>query len=159
LGGATSFAGMVGIGIVAGVLALPISLPLIIVGGLLGSFASKFALSKVFGGDKTEKFKDAFRESVLNELASMKAQDSFSETVRTQIEDAFESLKNKIKTETEHVLCDTQAQLTNLKIELSNAGVLEEKEKEELTQMMTVVDRICVKAEDLSKELTAVLSR
>jgi CRISPR/Cas system CSM-associated protein Csm2 small subunit len=89
----------------------------------------------------------------------MKAQDSFSDTVRGQIEDAFESLKNKIKTETENILNDTQNQLTDLKVELANASVLEEKEKEELSKMLSVIDSICVKADDLSKQLAAVLSR
>jgi GTPase Era involved in 16S rRNA processing len=160
LGGATSFAGMVGVGIIAGVLALPVTLPLVIVGGLLGSLTSRFALSKVFGGgDKTEKFKDSFKQNILNELANMKAQDNFSDTVRGQIESAFESLKEKIKTETENILNDTQNQLTDLKVELANASVLEEKEKEELAQIFSVINGICVKAEELSKQLAIVLSR
>jgi len=160
LGGATGMAGMLGVTLLASALALPVALPVWIVGGIVATFTSRFALSKVFGGvDKTEKFRDAFRENILSELANMKAQDSFSDTVRGQIESAFESLKNKIKTETEHILNDTQNQLTDLKVELANASVLEEKEKEELAQMLSVIDSICVKADDLSKQLDAVLSK
>jgi ribosome biogenesis GTPase A len=161
LGGATGFAGMVGAGVLATAIALPITLPVLLVMGLVGTFTSKFALGKVFGGgiDKTEKFKDAFKDSILNELSNMKSQDNFSDSVRGQIEAAFEALKEKIKTETEHILGDTQNQLTNLKVELANASVLEDKEKEELAQMLSAIDKICVNADEMGKQLSAVLSR
>jgi len=167
LGGATGFAGTMagglGAGLIISALSLPLTWPVMLIGGLVaglcGTFTSKFFLGKVFARDKIDKFKNSFKDGVIKELARMRAEDNFSETVRNQVETAFEALKTKIKTETENILNDTQNQLTNLKVELANAGLLEEKEKEGLKQILAATGEICSRADELSKQLTAVLSQ
>jgi len=106
-----------------------------------------------------EKFKEAFKEAVAKEIARIKAEDNFSENVRKQIEDAFDALKAKIKTETENILGDTQNQLTQLRVEIAQAGTRGEKEKEELRHMLESVNTIAARAETIGKQLNAVLSR
>jgi hypothetical protein len=159
LGGATAFGGWLGVALVTSMLAIPFTLPFIAIGAVVGTFTSKFALKRFFPTDKTRAFRDKFTESILDELENMRTQNDFGETVKTQIEDAFDSLKEKLKTETEHVLGDTQNQLTSLKVELSKATVLDEKEKEELNHMLSAVDEICTRADELGRQLTTVLSK
>jgi hypothetical protein len=168
LGGATGFAGMaignIGLfGLLLPALAIPVTWPVAIIGGLavgiLSTFSSKWALNKVFAKDKIEKFKSSFKEAISKELSKMKAEDNFSENVRRQVDAAFDALKTKIKTETEHILGDTQNQLTQLKVELAQADVSRSKEKEELKEMLVTIDQICTRADEISKQLTAVLAR
>lgn len=149
--------------VLLGALAIPITWPvaLIAVAGAatVGTFTGKWALGKVFSKEKIEKFKSAFKDAVHDELVRMKAANDITETVRTQIESAFDALKEKLKTETEHILGDTQNQLTQLKVELAQADSMDAREREELQGMLSELDAICTRADAISKELTLVLTR
>lgn len=167
LGGGTSFASTLaagfGTGLLITALAIPMTWPVLLIGGVasavVGTFTGKWALGKVFAKDKIEKFRDSFREEVHKELAKMRADNDFSGSVRAQIDDAFGSLKEKVRTETEHILGDTQNQLTQLKVEIAQAESLGERERTELQQMLAEIDRICTRADEIGRQLTIVLSR
>ncbi len=168
LGGATGFAGMalgnLGLfGLLLPALAIPITWPVAIIGGLavgvISTFSSKWALGKVFAKEKIIKFKESFKDNVTKELLKMKADDNFSQNVHESVEEAFEALKNKIKTETESILGDTQNQLTQLKVERAQSEITSEKEKEELKQMLEAVDAICARAEKIGKQLATVFAK
>jgi predicted GTPase len=160
LGGATGIAGFIGVGLLASAL-LPVAWPALIIASLAGTLMSKFALNKVFRGDKEkiEKFKNSFKDNVLKELANIKTESNIGDSIRSQIVSAFDALKNKIKTETENILTDTQNQLTQLKVELAQTDISSEKEKGELEEMLKTVDGICARADETGKQLAAVLSR
>lgn len=167
LGGATSFATVLGAGwgisMLLPALAIPVTWPVLLVAsaaiGILGTFTGKAALNKAFANDKLEKFKNSFRESVSNELVRMKSEDNFSENVRTQIDQAFHALKDKIRTETENILNDTQNNLTKLKVELAQNSLASEKEKSELNEISKNVNAICTQAGTIGKELADILAR
>ena len=89
----------------------------------------------------------------------MKAADDVSNIVRSQIESAFDALKEKIRIETENILGDTQNQLTQLKVELAQNDSMDAREREELKNMLAELDAICTRADEISKELTLVLTR
>lgn len=167
LGGGTTFLGtsvaLSGAGFLLGALAIPFTWPVALIAGIgaatVGTFTGKWALGKVFSKEKIEKFKSSFKDAVHDELVRMKAANDITETVRTQIESAFDALKEKIKTETEHILGDTQNQLTQLKVELAQADSMDAREREELQGMLSELDAICTRADAISKELTLVLTR
>jgi GTPase SAR1 family protein len=155
--------GVTGVGVFAFALGavmsfLPMLWPAMLIAGIVSTFTTKFSLKRILSGDKTESYKEMFKDNIIKELANMKEQNDFSDTVKHQIETAFEALKKKIETETEHILGDTQKQLTNLKVELTNASVLGENEKREMTQMIAAIDEICVRSNELNKQLVSVLS-
>lgn len=162
-GGVGTFATSFGAGVLISLLGIPVTWPVMLVAGvgaaLMGTFTGKWAIGKAFSGDKVDKFKNSYKDAVIQELEKMKAEDNFSENVRRQIEEAFEALKDKIKTETEHILGDTQNQLTQLKVELAQTDSTDEREKEELKQMLAELDEICVRADEISRQLTLVLSK
>jgi GTPase len=167
LGGATGLAGTLGMGLginlLIGALALPVTWPVAIIAaaaaGIAGTFTGKFAIGKIFGGQRIEKFKASYKETVSRQFAEMQAQDDFAEKVRTQVEGAFEALKTKIKTETENILSDTQNTLTQLKVSLAENQLSAEKEQAELKQMIDNVNEIAAQAEDVNKQLISVLNR
>jgi len=167
LGGATGLAGTIGMGLginlLIGAIALPITWPVAIiaaaVAGIAGTFTGKFAIGKIFVNQRIEKFKASYTEAVSQHFSEMQAQDNFGEKVRTQVENAFEALKNKIKTETENILSDTQNTLTQLKVSLVENQVTAEKEQTELKHMIENVNKIAEYAENVSKQLISVLNR
>lgn len=166
LGGGTSFAGTMAAGFGASLLlsalSIPLTWPVMLVAGVaaatVGAFTGKWALGRFFGESRIERFKDSFKEAVHGELARMKAEDDFSENVRAQIMEAFNALKEKIRTETETILGDTQNQLTQLKVELAQAGSREDLEKEELKAIVEDLDGICRRADEIGRQLTQVLA-
>ncbi len=167
LGGGTSFAGTMagamGAGFLLSALAIPVTWPVMLVATIgaaaIGTFTGKWALGKVFSQNKISQFKESFKNAVHSELARMKAEDDFSENVKKQITEAFDALKEKIRSETENILGDTQNQLTQLKIELAQADSTEEQEKKELQKMLAQIDEICARADQIGKQLTAVLAQ
>lgn len=167
LGGATSFAGVftsgLGVALLTTALAIPFTWPValvsLVIGSITGTFTSKWALDKVFSKGKIEKFKASFTESVLKEMAKMRAEDNFTESVREQVQGAFDALKNKIRTETDTILGDTQNQLTQIKVELAQNALSSDKEKEDLSLMLESINSICVHADEIGKQLTIILNR
>lgn len=167
LGGGTSFAGTMaasmGAGVLLTALSIPLTWPVLLVAGIgaatVGAFTGKWALGKVFVKDRIEKFKNSFKDAVHAELVQMKAADDVSNIVRSQIESAFDALKEKIRIETENILGDTQNQLTQLKVELAQNDSMDAREREELKNMLAELDAICTRADEISKELTLVLTR
>ena len=167
LGGGTSFAGTMaasmGAGVLLTALSIPISWPVLLVAGIgaatVGVFTGKWALGKVFARNRIDRFKSSFKDAVHAELIQMKATDDISEAVRSQIETAFDALKEKIRTETENILGDTQNQLTQLKVELAQADSMDSRERTELKKMLSEINVICSRVDGISKELTRVLTR
>ena len=152
-----------GAGVLLTALSIPLTWPVLLVAGIgaatVGAFTGKWALGKVFVKDRIEKFKNSFKDAVHAELVQMKAADDVSNIVRSQIESAFDALKEKIRIETENILGDTQNQLTQLKVELAQNDSMDAREREELKNMLAELDAICTRADEISKELTLVLTR
>lgn len=162
-GGAGTFGAMFASSLLIGALGLPLTWPVLLVAGigssLLGTFAGKSVIEKIFNFDNTSKFRNQVKTAILTQFVEMKANEDFSEKVRSQVEDAFNALKNKIQTETENVLNDTQNTLTQLKVELANNTVSAEKEQEQLRHMITNTEKMIEHANKVSSQLTAVLNR
>lgn len=163
LGGATGFVGFAAVKVLAVALAVPATWPVLLitcaVAGLVSTFTSKWAIGKLFPDKAVEKYKNNFKAAVEKEIANMRAQENFSENVRTQVDNAFTALKEKLRIETENILTDTQNQLTALKIELTQQTVEGDKEKQDLKKMLVSVSSICNRADELGKQLTVVLNR
>lgn len=167
LGGATGVAGTfatgLGVSLVVSMLSLPFTWPVMLVGGILaalgGSLAGKFVIGKALVNARIEKFKEAYKDSVRTELNKLKMKSNLEESIKDQIDQAFNALKKKLETETENILHDTENQLAQLKVELAQKALMTEKEKEDLKQMVESVSVISQRAETLNKQLTMILSR
>lgn len=167
LGGATGLAGTAaaafGLGALLPVLSIPITWPALLVAGIaasaFGLFGAKWAVGKAFASEKIEKFRANFKEAVSKELANLRSQDNVTAMVREQVSSAFEALKQRINTETENILSDTQAQLTKIKVQMAQKETADTKTLEGFHDMLKTVDAICLRADALSKQLTEILTR
>ena len=168
LGGATGVGGMalgnLGVfGLLMPALAIPVTWPAVIVGslvvGALSLFGSKWVVDAAFSHEKIENYKTSFKSKVMEEINRMKGENDFAGTVRQQVDEAFGALKEKIRSETEHILEDTQSQLTQIKVELAQQQVSGSKEKEQLKEMADGINQICLRAEELEKQLVRILSK
>lgn len=167
LGGATSIATVAGaswgVSLLFTALAIPATWPVLLIAtaalGVLGTFTGKKVLDKAFAGDKIDKFKKSFEESVLSGLSKARAESHFSEDVRTQVDQAFDALKKKIRTETENILNDTQKSLTNLKVELAQSSLNSEKEEARLKNYANTVNTVAAHANEVGQQLAVIMQQ
>lgn len=162
LGGAAGLAGfyatfyaavyLVGfLGIAAGG---PVTLCLMAIAGIAGTFAGKLSVDKILVQERIDKYKANFKASVKKQFHEMKINSDFSETVRQQVFSSFEGLKAKIEDETEIILKDTQKTLDSLnemKIEQKN---ISENERERLQNIAEFTGSLLAETYNLHKALT-----
>lgn len=79
--------------------------------------------------------------------------------LRSQINTAFDSLKQKIDRETETVLQDLEDTLKSLDRENIEHQALERKEKTDLQEMLKEVAAIIQQTDELSHQLISILER
>ncbi len=111
---ATYYATMVFAGFFGIAATLPVTLFLMAVAGIAGTFTSNFAVDKILVKERIDKYKSNFKTQVKKQFHEMKLNNDFTETVRRQVFSSFEGLKKKIEEETEIILSDTQETLDNL---------------------------------------------
>ncbi len=162
-GGVTTFGGSMLAGVLVGLLSLPMTLPVLVIGGILGSIVGIFAgrgVTDLFFADvKIERLKKGFREEIIKEIALMKRDSEIATKIRKQIDDTFQALENKVRTETEKIMGDTEQQLIQLKGEVTQNHATSEREKEIIGKMLKDVDEICLYANELEGELTKILTK
>lgn len=86
----------------------------------MGTFASKFALSKWFGSISADNFKNQLKKAIEEQYQTLAAENDMPKQLRSQINTAFDSLKQKIDRETETVLQDLEDTLKSLDRETSS---------------------------------------
>lgn len=163
VGAASTYAATYGsIMLLAGI-GLPLTWPVLIIAGvasaLVGTFAGKKALGWLIPDNKVDKFRNQFTEAIKSEYEKLENDSNFHLKVKEQIEAAFEALKNKINTETEHILNDTQTTLDDLKIKVAQSEVMAEKEQQQLASMSENIAKIAETASKINQQLIAVLSQ
>ncbi|MDF2540657.1 MAG: hypothetical protein K0S47_375 [Herbinix sp.] len=163
VGAAATYATSVGAGILLAGIGLPITLPVIIIAGvvsaLVGTFTGNKALKWLVPDNKAEKFKTQYIESIKTEYAKLENDSNLDVKVKDQIEASFIALKTKINSETEHILNDMQATLDDLKIKVAQSEVMAEKEQQQLVSMSENITKIGDKANEINKQLIAILNR
>ena len=129
---ATYYAAMFFAGFFGITTALPVTLCLMAISGIAGTFTSNFAVDKLLVKERIDKYKSNFKTQVKKQFHEMKLNNDFTETVRRQVFSSFEGLKNKIESETEIILRDTQETLDNLNDLKAEKSNISQKEMERL---------------------------
>jgi predicted GTPase len=154
--------------VVITLIGLPFTWPAFLISGtvssLIGVFGGNKMVGKLFGNSRGNlnsivKIRESVKDSVKKELDKMKEENNYSEKVRHQIDEAFNTLKDKLRTETDRTMDDIQKQLTQLKVDVAKGEVSSQNEQEDLEKMLEDIDKICASANQISEQLTAVLSR
>ncbi|MBP1561029.1 MAG: dynamin family protein [Oscillospiraceae bacterium] len=162
LGGASGFIGFCAtfyaaaylagfLGIVA---AGPVTLCLMAVAGLAGTFTGKFSVDKLLVQERIDKYKANFKQSVKKQFHEMKITSDFTETVRQQVYASFQGLKSKIEEETEIILLDTQKTLDNLNQLKAEKKNMSDNEKEKLHNIAEYTGALLAETYNLHKVLT-----
>ena len=133
---------------------LPVSLFLMAVAGIAGTFTSNFAVDKILVKERIDKYKSNFKTQVRKQFHEMKLNNDFTETVRRQVFSSFEGLKKKIEEETEIILSDTQETLDNLNDLKMQKSSVSQKEMERLHNVAENASRIVQDAYAVRKVLT-----
>ena len=129
------------------------------VAAIASTFGTRFVLGKLFRRDKVQKFKEDFKAALDAEISRIREEASFSRGVREQVDAAFDALKDKVYTETERILGDTQTQLNQLQLDVARSASMEEQERAELKEMLETVNQICQRAEHVGKQLSSIMTR
>ncbi len=162
LGGASGFAGFYAtfyaafylagfLGIAA---AGPVTLCLMAIAGLAGTFTGKLAVDNLLVKERIDKYKNSFKSSVSKQFHEMKITSDFSETVRQQVFASFEGLKSKIEEETEVILLDTQKTLDSLNALKTEKKKMSDNEKETLHDVAEYTGALLAETYNLHKLLT-----
>lgn len=159
VGGVSGFGGAVGAGMLIAALGIPLAWPALLAMSVVSVFTGNWLTKKIFSKDEIEKFRAGIREAVSNQFDEMKNQDSFTKNVREQVNSAFNALKEKIESETETVLNDTENTLGELKGKIERENVMTEQEKQELKGIAASVAKMMENAHEINKQLIAVLDR
>ena len=158
-----SYASAIGIGSLMLALSIPFSGPILVVGGILaalvGTFTGKWVLGKFFPSDKIERFKNAIKEAVGKEIDKLEKENDFSKKVKEQVDTMFDALKNKVKTETNNILDDTQNRLSKLKQDLTENKINKESEKEQLKQITLIISEMNKNVQILDGQIQEILKK
>nr|WP_122013266.1 dynamin family protein [Maliibacterium massiliense] len=161
LGGVVGFGASYGSLVLMASLAMPITLPLAILAAFAGAIASRFAISKVFVNTDKQiaKFKDQMCAAFQQRFDEMRAERDILLQVREQIDAAFGALREKINTETENILKDTESMLADLQEKVTKNKVLAERETAELEQIAQGVGAITERGAQLNGAILAILNQ
>ncbi|MBR3920846.1 MAG: dynamin family protein, partial [Oscillospiraceae bacterium] len=164
LGGVTGFAGFYATFFaaiyLAGALGIatagPVTLCVIAIAGIAGTFSGKFSVDKLLVQERIDKYKADFKNTVKKQFKEMKINSDFSETVRQQVFNSFEGLKSKLETETEVILEDTQKTLDNLNQLKAEQKELSDSERDWLRSVAEYVGSLLAEAYNLYQTITKV---
>ena len=162
LGGAVGFAGFSAtfyaafylVGVLGITAAGPVTLCLMALAGLAGTFTGKFSVDKLLVQERIDKYKASFKTGVKKQFHEMKISSDFSETVRQQVYASFEGLKKKIEEETEIILLDTQQTLDNLNSLKAERKSMSDNEKIKLQNIAEYTGSLLAETYNLHQALT-----
>lgn len=131
----------------------PVTLCIMAVAGLAGTFTGKFSVDKLLVQERIDKYKANFKTAVKRQFHEMKISSDFSETVRRQVYASFEGLKAKIENETEIILKDTQKTLDDLNRLKASKQAMSDSEREKLNGIAEYTGTLLTQTYNLHKIL------
>lgn len=154
VGAAGSFGTFFAAGLVAGIIGLPVTFPVLLAAGVLSVFTGRKLVRGVFGGEAVQNFKNNYKEAALKEIENRLTETRFEQTVNQQINDTFDKLKQTIRQEVDALLDNTQSTLSDISAKREREEVMTEQESQEIQEMRQQTERILGSAQGLSRQLT-----
>ncbi|MFM6183828.1 MAG: dynamin family protein [Dolichospermum sp.] len=158
VGAAASFGTFFGVGMVAGLLGAPITLPVLLAVGVISIFTGGGLASKIFPDDLVENYRKNYIEKTLEELDKQIREQRLEQKVDDQITTAFEVLKQTLRQEVDALLDNTQKTLTELSDKRGRQEAMTDAERQEINQIRAETQRILGNAQRLSEQLTEIVS-
>ncbi|PPJ63947.1 dynamin family protein [Cuspidothrix issatschenkoi] len=158
VGAGASFGTLFGIGMVAGFLGAPITLPVLLIGGVISIFTGGGLASKIFADDLIENYRKNYTEETLEALDKHIREQRLEQTIDDQITTAFKVLKEKLEQEVNALLDNTQKIITELSDKRGRQEAMTETERQEFNQIRAETQRILGNAQRLCEQLTEIIS-
>jgi GTPase SAR1 family protein len=158
LGGAASVGTLFVGGVLAGLLTLPISLPLVIGLSIISIFTGGWAAKRVFGGDRVERFTEQYREAIRGRIDAELEERDLPRGVKDNVAEVYAAVKAKLIGEVTASIEQTQSTLDDLRSRKARDEVLTEHRRQELEETRQEVVAIRAKALRLSNQLAEVVN-
>ena len=158
VGAVVSVVTFMGAGLLAGLLGLPITWPVVVAVGVVSIFTGGWLTKAVFAGEQVEAFKANFKEAVFKEMDKQLKSNPISQKVEEYISSTFDALKRTLSQEVDALLDNTQDTLNDLSHQRARNEALSENERKELDEIRAKTDKILGSAERRSKELIEIMS-
>lgn len=159
VGAVSSFGTAFGGGLIIGALGIPLAWPALLAIGVVSIFTGGWITKKIFGKSRLEEFKKNFTASIHQEIDNLQRNNKMEDKVRSQINEAFSRLKDKVAKEVDAVIEDTENTLRDLNRKIERDYALTDKEKEELNEIRQNVMMIVENANRLNAQLASVLDK
>lgn len=156
-GAAVGAAGTVGTAyaaaFVASAVSIPATWPVIAILGVLSAFSGGWLTKVIFRSEQVANFKENYRDSVCTAIEKQLQDAHVSQKVDAQVTNIFRILKEKVRTDVNSLLDDTQSTLADLDSQLQRDEVMTEHKQQELASMRRETDRILGNAQRMSEQL------
>lgn len=143
--------------------AIPLTWPVVIGIGLLSSFAGRGAVRKIFGSPKDgtavtlNEFRTALKSSAQNMVDGQKSGKELERLVNEQIGTGFAAIKERLETETENVLKDTEQTLADIRETFIRKNMESEQIKQELKELTDKTESVARHVKEVDEQINAVL--
>lgn len=148
----TCFAG----GVIAALLTIPVSLPIIIGLGIVSVFTGGWAVKRTFGGDRAERFVAQYRDAIAERIDTELQKRNLPATVKKNIQEVYAAVKEKLIGEVTVSIEQTRSTLDELRNRKARDEVLSERTQKEFEDAKQEVVGIRAKALRLSNQLTEI---
>ncbi len=139
--------------------AWPVFVGICAVSALTGGLASKWAVQKIFGNKKIEEFKRSLTEKLIAEYQNARNSNDLEQRVKEQVNIVFDSLAEKVHSETESILSNLERTLADISQQTTEHRVLAEHEKTEFRNKMDELKTITAFSLELNKSLLAAMAK
>ena len=153
VGAAGSFGTFFAAGVVAGIIGLPVTFPIVVAVGVLSVFTGRKLVKTVFGGEQVRNFKNNYKQAAVQEIESRLREAKIEQTTNQQISETFDKLKQTIRQEVDALLDNTQNTLADISAKRERDEVMTEQEHQEIQEMRQQTERILGSAQGLSRQL------
>ena len=161
-GAAVGAAGSLGTAVVGGLVAaaigLPITLPVLLVVGVISIFTGGGLAKMAFRRDRVENYRKDYKEKVLQQIDKEMQQQHLEQKVDEQITIAFDMLKHTLRQEVDSRLDNTEQTLKQLSEQHGKDKTTTEVKQADFKHIRTETERILGNAQGLSKALVEIMS-
>jgi chromosome segregation ATPase len=131
-------------------------LPAVIGVGLLATLAGKESVRALFGGDRVERFKADYKQTMLREVDNQLAITRISVEVNDYVEQLYAALKNQLLTELDAHIDQIRNTLEHLRNQKARNETLREAKRQEYEKLLEETQAIRNRAQTLSTYLTEI---
>lgn len=158
LGTGTSIGVLAGAGFLLGALAIPVTLPIVAVLGIVSFLTGGGAVRRFMGGQMVKNFRENYKKELRTQILNQLADQKIEEKVDAHISEAFEAFRDRLDSEVEAVLENTHSTLADLRAKRERNETLTEHQRKELTEIREDVQRIQGNAQRLAQQIVPVES-